>query len=124
MTETATNGAEPIGQRLRRLRLEAGLSQRDLAEPGVTYAYISRIEAGARRPSTKALRAIAPKLNVTADELEFGPLGIKQNPTFRAMHRRIVALEAELRIARDAERKLQRRNELLQDDLLERVQRL
>ena len=38
---------ETVGQRLRRLRLERGLSQRQLAAPGVSYAYISRIEADA-----------------------------------------------------------------------------
>lgn len=64
--------AEPIGQRLRRLRHERGLSQRELAGPGVSYAYISRIEAGARRPSVKALRMLARKLGVSADYLETG----------------------------------------------------
>jgi len=64
--------AETIGQRLRRLRLERGLSQRELASPGVSYAYISRIEAGARRPSVKALRMLARKLGVSADYLETG----------------------------------------------------
>jgi len=59
--------AETIGQRLRRLRHERGLSQRELASPGVSYAYISRIEAGARRPSVKALRMLAKKLGVSAD---------------------------------------------------------
>lgn len=64
--------SETIGQRLRRLRLERGLSQRALAEPGVSYAYISRIEAGTRQPSVKALRKLAPKLGVSADYLETG----------------------------------------------------
>jgi tetratricopeptide (TPR) repeat protein len=64
--------AETIGQRLRRLRHERGLSQRELSSPGVSYAYISRIEAGARRPSVKALRMLAKKLGVTADYLETG----------------------------------------------------
>ena len=63
---------ETIGQRLRRLRHERGLSQRELAGPGVSYAYISRIEAGARRPSVKALRMLASKLRVSADYLETG----------------------------------------------------
>lgn len=63
---------ESIGQRLRRLRLERGLSQRALAEPGVSYAYISRIEAGTRQPSVKALRKLAPKLGVSPDYLETG----------------------------------------------------
>ncbi len=64
--------AETIGQRLRRLRHERGLSQRELASPGVSYAYISRIEASARRPSVKALRMLARKLGVSADYLETG----------------------------------------------------
>ena len=64
--------AETIGQRLRRLRHERGFSQRELASPGVSYAYISRIEAGARRPSVKALRMLARKLGVSADYLETG----------------------------------------------------
>jgi transcriptional regulator with XRE-family HTH domain len=63
---------EPIGVRLRRLRLERGLSQRELAGPGVSYAYISRIEAGTRRPSVKALRTLARKLGVSAEYLETG----------------------------------------------------
>jgi transcriptional regulator with XRE-family HTH domain len=65
-------GPESIGQRLRRLRLERGLSQRELASPGVSYAYISRIEAGARRPSVKALRMLARKLQVSPEYLETG----------------------------------------------------
>src|SRR5947209_12819701 len=63
---------ETIGQRLKRLRLERRLSQRELAAPGVSYAYISRIEAGTRQPSVKALRRLAAKLNVSADYLETG----------------------------------------------------
>jgi transcriptional regulator with XRE-family HTH domain len=68
----AARDQETIGRRLRRLRLERGLSQRDLAAPGVSYAYISRIEAGARQPSVKALRRLAAKLGVSADYLETG----------------------------------------------------
>jgi len=63
---------ESIGQRLRRLRTERELSQRDLSSPGVSYAYISRIEAGARTPSVKALRLLAQKLGVTVEQLETG----------------------------------------------------
>ena len=63
---------ETVGARLRRLRLEQGLSQRDLSSPGITYAYISRIEAGARTPSVKALRMLAKKLGVTPELLETG----------------------------------------------------
>ena len=68
----STREAEPIGVRLRRLRLERGLSQRELAGPGVSYAYISRIEAGTRRPSVKALRTLARTLGVSPEYLETG----------------------------------------------------
>jgi transcriptional regulator with XRE-family HTH domain len=63
---------ETVGRRLKRLREERGLSQRELSEPGVSYAYISRIEAGARRPSLTALRKLATRLGVTALYLETG----------------------------------------------------
>ena len=63
---------ESIGRRLRRLREERGLSQRALSEPGISYAYISRVEAGARTPSRRALEKLARKLDVTALYLETG----------------------------------------------------
>jgi transcriptional regulator with XRE-family HTH domain len=63
---------ETVGARLRRLRTARGLSQRELSEPGVSYAYISRIEANTRTPSVKALRKLARKLGVSTDYLETG----------------------------------------------------
>jgi transcriptional regulator with XRE-family HTH domain len=63
---------ETIGQRLKRLRLERGLSQRDISSPGLSYAYISRLEADVRTPSVKALRKIANRLGVTVEHLETG----------------------------------------------------
>src|SRR5438132_11688623 len=86
---------EPIGRRLRRLRLERGLSQRGLSGPGVSYAYISRIEAGARRPSVKALRTLARKLGVTAEYLETG------SEIREAEARELRLAEAELRLRLD-----------------------
>lgn len=72
MSDQSPAAGETIGQRLKRMRRERGLSQRELAAPGVSYAYISRIEAGTRQPSVKALRKLAAKLGVTADYLETG----------------------------------------------------
>src|ERR1051325_11572226 len=66
------SSVETIGARLKRLRLQRGFSQRDLSSPGVSYAYISRIEAGARTPSVKALRMLAAKLGVSVEYLETG----------------------------------------------------
>ena|SRR6266571_1068105 len=63
---------ESIGNRLHRLRRERGLSQRDISSAGVSYAYISRIEAGARTPSVKAIRLLAEKLGISVEYLETG----------------------------------------------------
>jgi transcriptional regulator with XRE-family HTH domain len=63
---------ETIGERLRRVRIERGLTQRALACDGVSHAHISRIEAGTREASVKALRLLAARLGVTADYLELG----------------------------------------------------
>jgi ribosome-binding protein aMBF1 (putative translation factor) len=63
---------ESLGERVKRLREERGLSQRDLEEPGLSYAYISRLETGQRVPSEKALRKLAAKLGVTPLYLETG----------------------------------------------------
>lgn len=61
-----------VGERIRLLRTRRSLSQRDLSCPGVTYAYISRIEADERKPSVTAIRKIAGKLSVTPYYLEHG----------------------------------------------------
>jgi len=63
----ADDPEETVGQRVRRLRLERGLSQHEIAVPGVSYAYVSRIEAGQRIPSLKTIRALARRLGVTPD---------------------------------------------------------
>jgi transcriptional regulator with XRE-family HTH domain len=61
-----------VGARIRRIRLERGLSQRQIAAPGISYAYLARIEAGQRAPSYKSLRTVAAKLEVSIDYLETG----------------------------------------------------
>ena len=54
------------GKRIRALRVEKGLSQRQLSTAHVSYAFISRIERGHRIPSWSALLEIAPGLGVSA----------------------------------------------------------
>jgi tetratricopeptide (TPR) repeat protein len=61
-----------FGTRLRRMRIEAGLTQKELAEPTYTAAYVSTIEAGKRQPSRKALEHLSAKLSVDPDELLTG----------------------------------------------------
>src|SRR2546423_8023394 len=86
------SAGESIGQRLRRLRLEKGLSQRELAGPGVSYAYVSRIEGNQRRPSLRAIRVLARKLGVSAQYLETGSMTTSEED------REIRLSDAELRL--------------------------
>src|SRR5436309_3448779 len=100
------NPMEGVGARLKRLRVERGLSQRDLSSPGVSYAYISRIEAGARTPSVKALRKLSQKLGVSVEYLETGT-DIREVDDREL---RLADAELELRLSNDvseAERKLE-----------------
>ncbi|WP_394360671.1 helix-turn-helix domain-containing protein [Amycolatopsis sp. SB7-3] len=60
---------EEVGGRLRRLRAERGLTQRELAEPHYTAAYVSSVETGARTPSGDAVRHFATRLGVDTGEL-------------------------------------------------------
>src|SRR5215207_2311673 len=61
-----------VGRRLRQTRTEVGLSQRALAFPGCTPAYISRIEAGQRIPSLQLLRELANRIGVDVEYLARG----------------------------------------------------
>ncbi len=61
-----------VGARLRRLRTARGLTQRQLAEPRYTAAYVSTIESGRRRPSRAALEHFAARLGVDPEELASG----------------------------------------------------
>jgi transcriptional regulator with XRE-family HTH domain len=89
--------SETVGERLRRLRTEAGLSQRAIAGPGVSAAYVCRIEKGDRTPSVKALRVMAPKLGVSAEYLETGA----EQPGLDALDLELSQAELELRLAED-----------------------
>jgi transcriptional regulator with XRE-family HTH domain len=61
-----------VGKRLVEAREESGLSQRDLAFPGCSAAYISRIERGERVPSLQVLRELARRCGVSEAHLAWG----------------------------------------------------
>lgn len=69
---THIDNPRAVGTRLREARLQVGLTQRDLAFPGCTPAYISRIEKGARVPSLQLLRELGKRIGVSADYLATG----------------------------------------------------
>jgi tetratricopeptide (TPR) repeat protein len=57
---------------MRRLRLARGMTQKELADPKYSYAYVSTIEAGRRTPSREAIEHFATRLGVTPEELVTG----------------------------------------------------
>jgi transcriptional regulator with XRE-family HTH domain len=58
-----------LGQRIRQLRLERGLTQDQLAEDTFSKSYISAIELGKIKPSLTSLNIIANRLKVPVAEL-------------------------------------------------------
>lgn len=84
---------EVIGRRVQQLRVARGLTQRQVAEPVYTAAYISTLEAGKVRPSDQALRHLAERLGVGFDELATG------RPARLAAHLRLRLVEAQRRLA-------------------------
>ena len=85
-----------VGRRVHRLRTERGLTQRQLAEPAYTPAYISTLEAGRVRPSEAAIRHLAERLGVTYEELETG------RPAHLATDLRLKLVEAQRTLATGA----------------------
>ena len=69
---THIDSPRQLGIRLKQARERAGLSQRQLAFPGCTAAYISRLEAGARVPSLQMVNQLALRLEVTGQWLAIG----------------------------------------------------
>jgi tetratricopeptide (TPR) repeat protein len=65
-------GSLTAGARVRRARLERGLTQSELAGDQYSAAYVSIIESGKREPSEKVLKAFAKTLGVTYEELATG----------------------------------------------------
>ena len=61
--------ARKIGERLRKARLAAGLTQTRLAEPRYTKAYVSALENGLSRPSMAALNHFSGRLGIPASQL-------------------------------------------------------
>ena len=61
--------AQAIGDRIKRARLAAGLTQSALAGERYTKAYISALEHGLAKPSMAALNFLAPRLHTTSAAL-------------------------------------------------------
>ncbi|MEU7601891.1 helix-turn-helix domain-containing protein [Streptomyces sp. NPDC041003] len=62
-----------FGKRLRQLRKRQGVSQVDLTGPGMSAAYLSRLESGDRRPTERAVLYLTQRLGVSVDAFEDRP---------------------------------------------------
>ncbi|MFG2874820.1 tetratricopeptide repeat protein [Streptomyces sp. NPDC048337] len=85
-----------IGRRVQRMRTELGMTQRQLAEPSYTPAYISTLESGKVRPSETALRFLAGRLNTSYEELATG------RPAHLATELRLALADAQQTLATGA----------------------
>src|SRR5260221_12077067 len=64
--------APRLGERLRQLRVAAGLTQTDIAGDRFSKEYISQIERGKTRPTTETVEWLALRLGVDAGFLASG----------------------------------------------------
>src|SRR3954451_8822261 len=78
---THIDSPRDVGLRLKAAREKAGLSQRQLAFPGCTAAYISRLQAGARIPSLQMVNQLAARLDVPGSWLAPGVDTVGVDPT-------------------------------------------
>src|SRR4029079_3253996 len=68
----AQPGSARLGERVRQLRVAAGLTQTDLAGERFSKEYVSQIERGKTRPTRETTEWLAAKLGVDAGFLEKG----------------------------------------------------
>jgi len=102
--------ASILGRRLRAARSAAGLTQAELAADDVSAAYVSRIEAGQRRPEAMLLERMAARLGVELTALLHDPADQRDD------EQRLQLDHAELsQISGDHETALARVDELLSD---------
>jgi tetratricopeptide (TPR) repeat protein len=68
----AQSTGSALGERVRQLRIAAGLSQTDLAGERFSKEYLSQIERGKTRPTKETVEWLAGRLNVDSAFLEHG----------------------------------------------------
>ncbi|MFL6109194.1 MAG: helix-turn-helix domain-containing protein [Marmoricola sp.] len=87
-----------LGQRIRSARAEARMTQTDVAKQALSTAYLSRIEAGERRPTLELLKHIAEATGVSIEALLFGEVTDDQSEL------RLRLVQAEHRLISDEPR--------------------
>src|SRR4029453_5621943 len=71
-TRRSTQSGNRLGERVRQLRVAAGLTQTDLAGDRFSKEYVSQIERGKTRPTRETIEWLAVKLGVDPGFLERG----------------------------------------------------
>jgi transcriptional regulator with XRE-family HTH domain len=70
------DGEETLGQRIRRLRQERGMTLAQVAGQDFTRAFLNQVEMGRSMPSTRLLRVIASRLGAPVDYLVDGSVRV------------------------------------------------
>src|ERR687886_2473262 len=84
---------ETLGQRIRRVRRERGLTLSQVAGGDFSRAFLNQVEMGRSQPSTRVLRVIASRLGAPLDYLVEG--------ADRAGERELAIARARLALARN-----------------------
>src|SRR6185437_11931115 len=91
-----------LGARLRTLREQHGLSLRQIAFPGCSPSYLSRVESGGRVASLPILAELARRLDTSIEEL------LGRSPDGRLSEADLTGAEAAARMGDpDAERRIE-----------------
>src|SRR3954447_18362603 len=101
MRETASRTARRtspeglrLGERLRQLRVAAGLTQTELAGDRFSKEYVSQIERGKTRPTRGTIEWLAPRLGVDPGFLAHGVATAERGPLEGALARAEALVEA------------------------------
>ncbi len=86
-----------LGRRIQALRSARGLSLRQIAFPGCSASFLSRVESGDRVPALVTLRELASRLGVSIEELVGRPL----DGTGRVSDSALSSAELSVRMADD-----------------------
>jgi tetratricopeptide (TPR) repeat protein len=91
---TAAQAGLRLGERLRQLRVAAGMTQTDLASERFSKEYVSQIERGKTKPTRETIEWIAERLGVDASFLANGVSADERGRVDSALARTDALLEA------------------------------
>lgn len=94
LTRPAAPSRTSLGERVRQLRIAAGLTQTDLAGDRCSKEYVSQIERGKTRPTAETVQWLATRLGVDATFLEIGVSSSERERVESVIARAEAALES------------------------------